>query len=479
MHRVNPKKNRAVVMRVVAYATIITLSVITTALLLFVALGYRFNRDGEVVKSGLLLVDNKPEAAQIYIDGKLEDGSSPGRFVLPTRSYELSLERSGYIGWKRQLTILPQTVLQVRYPILIPEKITTEALIDIPKPQTISQADNNKQLVYHVAGESNLRRIVLDPVQPELSTVTLPSAIVRENGSLGTFQFIDWSLNSKHVLAQQTLPSGTTRVLSIDTDSPDRTVDMTAAFAAAPPTDVAYVDNETRIIHGLHEGTLRRYNIEDLATEVVAERVLSYQSYGDDLLALTRLSEDGTQVEVAVQRGETVAVLETFTDTAARPEIAYAEYDGDDYLVVASSDQELARVYKNPLSRPILKRQIPFVLLPITSVGTIKFSPNNQYVYLRSGQTVLTYDFENTRANTIKLTDSINGEVTWMNGSHLAFQSDDLVNHLLDFDGNYNNEIATSDAGVRLFYSQDLENAYRVISNTQATVLERVPLVAE
>lgn len=475
----NPKKNRAVVMRVVAYATIIILSVITTALLLFVALGYRFNRDGEVVKSGLLLVDNKPEAAQIYIDGKLEDGSSPGRFVLPTRSYELSLERTGYIGWKRQLTILPQTVLQVRYPILIPEKLTTEALVDIQKPQTITQADNNKQLVYHVANESNLRRIVLDPVQPEISIVTLPNTVTREGGSLGTVTFIDWSLNGKHVLAQQTLPSGAVHMLSIDVDNPDRTVDMTAAFAAAPPSDITYVDNETRIIYGLHEGTLRRYNIEDSTTELVAERILSFRSYGDDLLALTRLSEDGTQVEVTVQRGETEAVLETFADTAARPEIAYAEYDSDAYLVVASSDQKLARVYKDPLSKPILKRQIPFVLLPIESVETIKFSPNNQYVYLRSGQTVLTYDFENTRANTITLADTVSGDVTWMNGSHLAFQSDNLTNHLLDFDGNYNNEIVTSDAGVRLFYSQDLESAYRIISNTQATVLERVPLVAE
>ena len=109
MHRINKKRKRVIVLRTLAYGAILLLSSITTAVLFYVAQGYRFDGiNGHVVRTGLLLVKNEPEAAEIYINGKLEDASAPGRFVFSAGKYDVSLRKSGYREWKKNVSVLPR-----------------------------------------------------------------------------------------------------------------------------------------------------------------------------------------------------------------------------------------------------------------------------------------------------------------------------------------------------------------------------------
>ena len=73
MHRVNTKRRQAAIIRIVTYTITLILTVLTTAMLLYIALGYRIGSSGHVVKNGLLLVDNRPQSAMFYVNGQKKD----------------------------------------------------------------------------------------------------------------------------------------------------------------------------------------------------------------------------------------------------------------------------------------------------------------------------------------------------------------------------------------------------------------------
>lgn len=464
----------------VAYGVTVVLSVITTVVLLFIALGYQFDSSGDVVKSGLVLVDNKPEAGQIYINGELEDNQAPGRFILPVGTYEVSLEREGYLGWKKNFTIAAQSVEQIDYPILLPKELTPKALLQISRPTVATQSPDSKKVLYFTTGQNAIMALQLNPDTPRTSVSPLPAAFTRQGGAVGAIEFVDWTLNSKRVLIRHTLPNQSVEYVSYDPENTENSINITKAFAAFPPEQPQYVGGETGIVYGLHQGVLRRYTITDQKAEVVLERIVSYKPFGDQTVAFTRQSEDGLSIEAGLLDQDTTAVLERYSDIAARPLIAYSEYDDRSYLVIADQTAGVTRIYRDPLSKPILTKQVPYVTLTTGFAQKIEFSTNNQYVYIQTGSTFVSYDFENVRGSSFVLEGEIvGGSPRWMNNSHLSYQLSDGKNYLVEFDGQNKKTLITTDPGVRLFYAGDQRNAYRIISNATTTSLELLPLVAE
>lgn len=479
VHRVNTKNNRVVALRVIAYSVTILLSIITTVLLLLIALGYRFNSQGEVIHSGLLLVDNKPEAAQIYINGELKDAKSPGRFVLPIGGYELSLELNGYRGWKKNYDIKSEVVERVDYPLLIPKKLEATPKLSINSPQMISQSPNNKLLVYYVAGENVIKTVDLSPTDPKQTQIVLPDAFSREAGSVGTLSPIEWSQDSKKMLISQTLPSGTIKIVSLDINKPEDSVNITDRFSQLSPRDLHYQGSKTDFVYGLNQGILRRYNITNGETAFVLDGVLSYQPFADKTIAYTRLSTTTNKVEAGVLSSDTKAVLERFDDTAVRPMVAYSEFDQHSYLVVVGGNDK-TRIYRDALNKPILKKQIPYITLDVASADFLKFSPNNQYLVIRSGVKFTTFDFENVRRSSFDFKKEVlPSTLHWMNDSHLAYQGADGQNYLIEFDGQNKAGILSSNPGTGIFYSSDFRSAFRVNSQDASNSLDVISLTAK
>lgn len=478
MHRVNIKNNRVIALRVVAYGVTIFLSIVTTVLLLLIALGYRFNREGNVIHSGLVLIDNKPEAAQIYIDGKLEDSRSPGRFVIPIGLYEISLELDGYKGWKKNFDIKKEVVERVDYPLLIPKKLSATPQLAITSPQLISQSSNKKLLLYYTAGENVFKLIELDPDKPVESSIVIPSAFSRESGSVGSLSVVEWSSNSKNVLVQQALPSGANKIVSLDVNNPADSVNITDRFLQIAPSDVSYIGSKTNLVYGLNQGVLRQYNLSNGESTFVMDGALSYQSFGDKTVAFTRLSPDSNKVEAGVMESDQKAVLEQFESSAERPKVVYGEFDDHAYLAVSSADA--VRVYRDPLNKPILKKQIPYIKLAEGSADFIKFSPNNQYLIARSGTKYSTFDFENVRSSNFSITKQIRPDsLKWMNDSHLSYQGIDGQNYLIEFDGMNKVGLVKSNLGAGLFYSSDSRSTFRVITEGSKTTLDLIPITVK
>lgn len=480
MHRVDTNDRRTTVLRVIAYSITVILSVVTTAILLLIALGYRFNSAEGVIQSGLLLVDNKPEAGRVLVNNKVKDTQTPSRFVLPVGDYNVQIKLNGYHTWTKHVSIAAEVVEDVRYPLLIPTQLTPNSKIEIGSPESVTQSGDKKILLYHVANEALVHEVKLTNDTPTASTLQFSKAFIRENGSVGLLRFVEWSLDNKFVLIEQTLPSGVTNYISLPIEKPDQAINISQKFNQLAPVDLHYVGKDTSRVYGLHDGVLRRYNLETSETTAVLTRVISYEPYGSDTLAYTRTSEDGLSIESVLKTKNTSAVVESNTDTSARPVIEYGEYDSHTYFVVSDGSSKTSRIYRDALKGPILKKQIPYVTLPFTNATYARFSPNNQYVYLQNGQQFASYDFENTRRHTFKLTQVIGDRhPVWMNDSHLTVRADDGQNYLFEFDGENNTTLVPSLSDSRAYFSSDQRSLYRLWTNENKTTLDYVTLVVK
>ncbi len=91
----------------------------------FYANGWRFGDTNQLfIKTGVLTVESEPFLANLYIDGK-EKGRTPKSISLPIGTYDISVYKSGYVEWKKNIEIKEEKSTPI-FPWLIKEDIEKE-----------------------------------------------------------------------------------------------------------------------------------------------------------------------------------------------------------------------------------------------------------------------------------------------------------------------------------------------------------------
>jgi len=103
-----------------------------TPLLIFYALGYRFDLKGSegIVKTGAFSVNTIPEGADIQVNGKKISQKTPS-VVLNLRDgdYEVRIEKENYQPWLGKVHVQPERAVVAEKIILIPVKINPETAV--------------------------------------------------------------------------------------------------------------------------------------------------------------------------------------------------------------------------------------------------------------------------------------------------------------------------------------------------------------
>lgn len=481
MHRVNQKPKKILVLRFLAYGITLLLTIVTTVTLLYIALGYRFDRSGHVVQNGLLLVDNRPKAARILLNNQEKDNAAPGRFVLPAATYALLLERSGYRSWQKDVVIAPGAVRRVHYPVLLPEKLQGSHVATLESPYLISQSLDKKQLFSHRANAAafDLTTLSGDTEPYETTQLAIPATIPREEGQIGAFSVIEWALNNKQLLLTQTLPSGNTNLISFDITKPEAAVNITALYKDQTPTDIHFVGGKTSVIYGLKEGILSRYNLEKEEITVILSDVRTYQPYGDTTVAYDRLKTD--HIEIGIWQDDTATPVHTYPSSDPPAELRYLQYDGHFYLAITNAVQPEVIIYRDPAKKPVLRTQLPYVKLPMTEGARLLGSPSSQFLLARTESEVLVYDFEDIRQYRFEITAprAAQTSVVWATDHHLAWQAEDGKNYLLEYDGANQQQLQRSIPGRPTFFTGNMEAVYDVVDEASQQRLQLTSLIVE
>lgn len=460
MHRVDPKRKKKAALRAIAYSITLVLSVLTTIILLYIALGYRLDREsGHVVRSGLLLVDTKPEAAAIYINNEQKDSAAPGRFVLSAGKYDLSLRRNNYREVKKNIAVSASGVSEVNYIRMVPNSLKQTTIGETDIPTMVSQSQDKKFIITQVANQSNILRIEFNSESPTQTVLSLPSTVRREEGQIGVLNVIEWALDNKHVLLKQTLPSGSVNILSLDITKPEETINITSLYGAEAPEDVHYIGNNVEKIYGLKNGTLSRYSIVKKESDVVMQNVRSYQPYSDDTILFDRTS--GVNSEVGIWHDSATTVIATDPISKLPALLKYARFDDQDYFAFARPDGAEVLVYKNPLKKPILAKQLPLAKIAFPNPSALSFGPSAQFLLTQNGSNFLTYDLDDLKAYSVALPFGVeNGTISWMDTHYVQVRSDTGDVYMSDFDGQNIQKLVTVLGSTRIYFSNNYEYSY-------------------
>lgn len=480
MHRINIKSRKTLWLRLGAYGLTLVLSVLTTIILLFIALGYRFDgQSRQITRSGLLLVNNEPEAGSVYVDGELKDGAAPSRFVLKSGSYELSLERSGYRGWKKQLQIKPSSVKEIFYPRLIPRDIKTNTLLEIGASEVFSQSPDRKLVLLHSPNQSP-RLLELDLKQPQLTTLTLPASINREAGQVGRLEVLQWALDNKRVLVKQTLPSGTVHALRLDVSQPDQSLTLANQFVNTRLDQLHFVGDSIDQLYSLDDkGVVRRHTVGG-SSQVVLEGIRSYRPISDDQVLFSRLASDGSVVESGIWQDDKATVINRSPQLGGTELLALSRYEGRDYFAVGQTLGSNVQIYRDPLKKPILKNQLAYSSLPVVNPTEMSFSENGRFIMAYAGASVASYDFDELAGYQFQLgfTLSPGTKLAWNDGFHLLAFDEKLDAHLIEFDGTNQQTLVPALAPGRWLLGEASEAIYRSATEGDKTVLRASSLVA-
>ncbi len=478
MHRVHVNKRQKLILRFVAYGVISVLTVITTIALLYVALGYRLGKSGEVVRSGMLLVDSKPESVQVRINGEEKDSSTPSRFVLPAGTYQLNLQRDGYRPWNKTVDLGVSAVREVYYPRLLPLKLTPRSLTKVTAPDAISQSPDRKLIFSYSAQEENPFLITLNGAKvPEIQPLALPAGITRENGLLGSLQPIEWSDDNRHVLTLQSLSAGKKRLLSIDVGRPERSLDITTLFNNKIPSDPHFVPGTTDEFFAIQADQLNRYELSGNKTTPLLKQVKSYTVYNKNTVSFARLSDDKKAIEYGVLNNDGGVVVARGSVKAKNPLTSYDEYDNHVYLTVGSASDARATIYRDPLKKPILIKQLPYAYIKLPAIESLELSDDNQFLLARSDQKVVVYNFDEALQYTFTLPKKTT-TVDWLDGWHLQVKTEENKTYLTEYDGQNIQELIDAPLG-NVMFSNDIKFLYRFDTEKKVTNLQVIDLVVQ
>lgn len=462
MHRVNIKKRKKLILRITSYSVLIILTVITTAFLLLVARGYRFDsKSGEIVVSGLLLLDSQPDEAVITLDGEAKN-NTPRRFVLPAGLHTVSLQAEGYRSWSKNINLEASSVEDVQYPLLIPEQLASEKQLGLPRTALVSQSPDAKKLFIYDSSQAAPSLVVLNAKKSTQSPLDLPEGITRSNNSLGTLTVVEWSSDSRYVLVQQAVQK-TKRYLRIDTKSPGDTLDITKQLGGISLSNVHFVGKNSNQIYGIRESDLYAFDIKEATSRLLLKNIESYTAFKEDTISFVRRnkSNKADSLEAGLWRDGTTTVVHTAVRKKGTSLTRYIEYDGEQYLAVSLAGEKRITLYRNPLREPILKQQLPYAKMKLASPTLLTSSANGRFLMAQRGVSdVSVYDFDHDRQYKVSVPKNT-GSITWFGAHHLLTRTADGTVYISDYDGTNLQKLLTTSAGM-LYQSGNQEVLYGI-----------------
>lgn len=476
MHHVDFKKRQKFYLRILSYSLITFLTITTTAILLYAALGYRIGSSGHVVRSGLLLINSRPTTAEVYINGENKNDPTSSRFVLPAGKYSLGLKQDGYRAWSKTVLLEPSGVENLYYPILVPTSLKSKPLTKLGKPDVVSQSPNRKLVfLYKNDSTANPQLIELDPATPNLSNLVLPEFALGATNSLDALKVIEWSQDSSHLLIEQTV-DGAKRLLSVNVDSPEKTINITAKLGGVQLSDVHYAGADVERVYGISKGVVSLFSLNDGKSKPLVDGIRSYYPIGDQGVSFVRGNKANGRLEAGLIKNDKLVVVHSIKSTGPKASgvTVYNNYDNNEYLSVRLDGEKKVTVSRNPLNDPILKTQLPYTSFNIKA-SSLSPSSDGRFILARDGQRLVSYDLEYSRKYSFNVSEGV-GEIAWLDSNHLIYKDKEKSSFMRDFDGANTYELLSSDYG-QLMFSSDLETSYRLVESDPKAQLESISMV--
>lgn len=266
------------------YLSFIAVFFIVTPLIIIHTTGYRYNfKRGRLEKTGIIYLESKPRAAEIYINGSYEK-DTPARFtqLLPDR-YSIEVKKDGYHSWyktmevKSNLTTFEKNIILFRQSL--PESIVAGRI------NMLSASPDKDIICYSVAadGSEEIRLLNINN-ESDFLIKKLPS------DESVNISFADWSPSqSKFLVKIASDMANEYLVVNLETMA----ITEVAGISARDFDQMAWDTGDTNFLYALSRSSLYRIDLTNRQIKrVISDAVTSFKVQGGIIYYVTRQQGD-------------------------------------------------------------------------------------------------------------------------------------------------------------------------------------------
>jgi hypothetical protein len=500
MEFLTPEEKRWRTVRFITGYILIAIAILlATFIAALLVQGYQITNRNSIVQNGLVNVASQPVSAEVLLNGQKVD-NTPSRLDINEGTYELRLQANNYRSWQKSFNLPGGSVRYFVYPKLIPNNISLSEMTTFEKtPLWASSSPDRHWVVSKQPTDNSVSFSVFDTTKASSTNetgrtqqISIPqTTLVGTAGAYGNVEPVEWSDDNRHLLLLQTLPTGEKAYIVLDREKPENSQNITKLFGLSASQSVALRDKKFNKFYILAKdtGQLTSRDSKDLnVNENIAESVVSYKSYGNDIVAyVTYQNALETEAKVVVKENQkNIYYLQSIKrNPDGRYLIDMAKYDGDWFYAVSSPVENRVRLFINPLSSnsPGSSLQIkPKLSIPIESPKFISFSDNARFIMAQNANNFAVYDGELKTTYRYSLVNKIaeTQEVKWMDGHRLKFV-DSFKGYIVEFDGTNQQELITSlpNNSFNMFFDRDYEFVFAYQSDAAKNSLQAGSLVAQ
>jgi hypothetical protein len=427
MEFLDPKKQKAHLIRLmIGYVLISIALILTTIILLYQAYGFGL-RNGEVIQNGLIFMSSHPDPADIYVNNQKRDETTNSRLLMPAGQYTFRLERDGYRTWKRAISVEGGSVGRFDYPFLFPTKlVTTMTKKYEARPAIVTQSPDQRWVLAQ-NGAYNVFDLY-DTKNPDKAPTSLTLSTNLFTATDGTWKFVEWANDNRHVLLQH-VTDKTSEYILVDRQN-ENSVNLTKTLGVNPTQiELRNKKYDKYFLFDQTAQTLTTASLETPSPEPFLDHVLAFKSHGEKTV-LYASSKDVTEGKTAIREfddGKTYTFREV-TDGATYL-LDFTQYSGDWYVALGASADNKVYVFKNPMDRLNDKPKDPLVpvqVLKVANPNYIAFSANARFIMAENATQFALYDAETDKgyAYTLKQPmDAPQVHATWMDGHRMMYVS--------------------------------------------------------
>jgi PEGA domain len=449
-------KRAKLAIRFFTYGVMTVASVVLTTLLIFVALGYRFDRNFTFAQGGLLQFRSFPDNASITIDDKKQGYRTPNKANLPAGQHTVQIGLDGYRSWSKTVDLAPGQLLWLNYARLIPNTITTSTLKEYPTIfSSLPSPDHRWFLMQMTKDAPNFVLVDFgDDKKPQYTSLQLPDSLfTKKDNKLGAFQVVEWDLQSKFVLIKHE-NGDLVEYIRMDRSKPNDAVNLSKLFGLTIKL-AHFSGNNANTIFAKTDDVLRRLDVDGpTASAALVTGLRDFTVYGEDTIAFTNVLEQTTgdatsqQQQIGVYRNGKITPVRTAS--LGQPILlAYNEYDNHDYLAVSSADSSKVDIIRDATVTGASKQANIFAQLDLgASVQSISFSNSGRMLIAQHGKQFATYDIETakTYAKTLDFGTDDMPQLKWLDDFYIWSDAGGKL-RIVEFDGMNDREITTVSPG--------------------------------
>lgn len=323
--------------------------------LLFIILGYRFNRsDGRIEQGGLLQFDTRPSGADVAINGTSLGSRTASKATVGAGDHYVTMSRAGYRQWQKSVTVAPGKVVWLDYPRLIPNEVKTENVTSFSRiSKSIASLDNKWIAAKEDPGSPSINLVDISREVVKQSVLELPSTsfTAPAAGKTQSFNLETWDPTNRYILVKHIYDDGALEWLVVDSENVAQTVNLTKLLNVAM-TKVIFSGASSNTLYVQIAGDVRKLEIAAATlSRPLVSNVAEFSVYDrSSLVYATGLVPDTKSRSVGYYEdgADKPHVLRTYADDGATPlKVAINKYFNEPYVAIAYG--ELVEVWRGRL----------------------------------------------------------------------------------------------------------------------------------